>query len=214
MPEELRCRQFLWYRSTVNGNERLVATPAQLVYALCHELLSRTACTIDEHGHWCGSHKSHIVIQLACRLAFTLHIFYCIGLGRTLCQCLPALRGSGFTSLLYGLLNLLQEILGVQWLRYIVAGTALHGIHGSLYIGITGHYYHRDRILPCPFKQGCTVTIGQSKVGEHKLHTTLLKFPACTAYTACLQYIEPLPCQPCLEHGREGYIILYNQYCL
>lgn len=62
--EELRCGKFFWDGATVDGNERLTSTLAELMDTVGYIFLTRSTGTIDQYRHRGGGNQSYIIIEL------------------------------------------------------------------------------------------------------------------------------------------------------
>ena len=72
--EEFGSGQLFGDGSAVNGYERLPGAAAQLMDALRHILLTRSAGSVDEDGHIGGRNQIYIVIKLFGGIAFALQV--------------------------------------------------------------------------------------------------------------------------------------------
>ena len=115
--------------------------------AMGYVFFARSAVSVDEDRHGRGSHERYVVVELACRFAFPFEIFL-------------LWRGASFrryrsfrgVAAFDGFLYLAQKDVGLERFCDIIFRAHLHGRHGGVYVGISGHDYQgaRKAVLPHP----------------------------------------------------------------
>ncbi len=112
-------------------------------------------------------------------------------------------------------MDFLQEYVGMEGFGDIVGCARLHGEYGVLHLCITGHddEGHVELLPGSPAQYLKTVVVGESEVGEYQVGVpVVLEVSQCRTDGGHPVGAEPFFLQPCLYHGSESQVILYNQY--
>ena len=128
MSEEFRCGKFFRDGATVDGDERLSGTLAELMDAVGYILFTRSAGTIDQYRHCGGGNQSYIIIKLLGGITFSFQI---VGRRSTACIFLMgtfSFSGTdglfwGSSGLFHSLTDFLQKLVRIYRLGNVVAGT-------------------------------------------------------------------------------------------